>query len=230
MNKLADSIIIADSLYEKYIRRKSVVKYLKIPSNIPPLFLSEAERINLRKQYGIEKSQILLGYFGKIFQEKNFEAIIQLLVQITDSKLLYIGQMTGNKYLLEKITNMIIKFNLTERIVETGYLSTVDVAKCLNIVDVYVCLFASGVSPKNASFTAAVSQGIFVVTTSTEKQGYSDNENVFYLTPPGNVNVIMDAINTYGMKRIVPDCGLCPRWADIAEQHLQIYLQLAGAL
>jgi glycosyltransferase involved in cell wall biosynthesis len=224
--KFVDFIIVVDNNYYLHIHNKDKVKFIPVPPNIPKIEISLEEKQMLRKKFGFKDEDIVLGYFGKIFEEKGFEDVIRVLSKIPNGKLLYIGKMVGNRFLLKKIKLLIEKLNLAGKIVETGFLSSIEVAKCLNILDAYVSLFKEGVSTKNASFLAAKLQGIFCIVTSLTKRGYYSQENTYYVSSPVNIDEVVKIIMEYKGKKINTSELDLPNWEKIAKEHIKVYGEL----
>ena len=113
--------------------------------------------------------------------------------------------------------------NLSSCFFVTGYLDRLSVANYLAMSDACILPFPDGVRPQSTSFLAAVSQGVLTVTTSEDKRGLDEENNIFYCAPNDSKSMAAAALK-FGGRRAH---GMVSQsWRSIADEHLRLYTAL----
>ncbi len=80
----------------------------------------------------------------------------------------------------------------------------------------------------NTSLHGAALQGTFIITTSTDRQGYDAQENVYYARP-GDVDDMRRALQHYlGRKNTESNIRRLATWETIAAEHRRLYEDVLG--
>ena len=97
---------------------------------------SEANRVEVREQLGINDSTVVIGHVGKIITQKNHKFLVQCFYRVhekvSDSKLLLIG----DGELREEIEQLVSAFGLTDSVIFTGMVNASE--KYLSAMDCFV--------------------------------------------------------------------------------------------
>ncbi len=237
----ADAIVLMASTYLDVFRtvlgriwpkNKTIpIRVIPVASSIPSSKLIPKELDSVRNREGLPVQSLLLTYFGFVHPGKGFEdalTVTDILRQRgLPAHLFVIAQLDPSQSYHRELRNRITNSGLDAHITVTGFVSDRGrVADCLALSDVCLLPFRPGVHPKSTSFLAARAQGVFVLTTSTERTGYSAEENVYY-TRPGDVESMVEAIKTHAGKRIQPGAmAKQPSWKEIAQRHQELYVDL----
>lgn len=196
-------------------------KYGYIPnaSTIPVKKYSESTALAVKKRLGINNKKLLV-YFGFAFPNKSIEAIFSIADPSCHHVTLVcdLGQdFSYHKKILELMNIPEWSGNCNV----TGYLSSTDVAEILAAADAIILPFSNGGGGWNTSIHAAQDQGVFLLTTSIQVNGYSSTENTYYARP-GDVMEMKQALGKYlGQRK--PENLDVTRWSRIAEDHLNFY-------
>ena len=191
-------------------------------SILPTANLSQNERLAIKHRY-VDNRQKLMVFYGFVAPLKGIEALLEI-VERTGIKLLLIcdfqQENSYHRSLLEKIQAI----GLDSKITITGFLPDDELACILAASDVVVFPFRDGVRAWNTSVDGAIAQGVFVLATSTEIEGYKKEKNIYFVKP-GNVEEMIMAIQKYAGCRVASKSSVS-EWRHIAEQHLSIYKSL----
>ncbi len=220
------------------IRQKALIP---IGSNVSPEYPEGYNRALWRTRYSLGEEALVLGYFGFLNASKGGEDLIAALAALVragyDAYLLMIGGAVGasdttNIAYLSRVREAIIAYNLSSRVIWTGYLSNQGVSAAFGIVDICVLPYRDGVSFRRGSLMAALAHGLPIVSTQPRipMSELVHGENIF-LVPPGEPNRLAEAI-----MRLADDPALRARlrdgaralsrrfrWEEIAKRTLQLY-------
>lgn len=241
LNYLAsDAIIIVEKGYEPAIKtfyppfiNPPHIVHIPISSSIPPSRLDEEGIRRLREQEGIKPDELLVSYFGFISPHKGFDDLLEALARVNregmKTKLLCIAELNKENEYHRELLARIERDRLGDCIEITGYVSEPEkVADYLKMTDFCILPFTSGVTERYSSYLAALAQGIRVITTSTSKKGYKEEDNTYYV-PLGDVISLSKAIQELGAWKGAP--GMASQrvlqWNQIAERTRELYLQLS---
>jgi len=240
VNYLAsDAIIIVEKDYRKlissflpFLSRRLNFIYIPISSNIPVSSMDSVEAGNLRRKIGSSKEELLLSYFGFISPPKGFDLLLQSLCLLKEegikAKLLAIAELNLRDSYHQNLLGQIKEMGLAGNIIWTGFVENPqETADYLAVSDICVLPFLDGVSERNGSFLAALNQGIPIVTTSNDQEGYNPAQNTLYVKP-GDAGRVTEAVHQFrkvvGIHRI-PNSEILS-WEEIAGRTLAVYKEL----
>lgn len=231
--KGADGLIAVSGDYKKalnasYARSRSIpCRVIPVGSNIPRSKLTLEQLMDLRARTGVGRGTLLLSYFGVIHQAKGFEQVLEVLALIRDSgarvKLMVVGELSEGDPYQRAILEQLKIGNLSSYVFVTGHLDRLSVANHLAMSDACILPFPGGVRPQSTSFLAAVSQGVLTVTTSEDKRGLDEENNIFYCAPDDSKSMAAAAL-TFGGRRAHGRAS--QSWRSIADEHLRLYTAL----
>jgi len=172
---------------------------------------NHAVRQEVRKVLGVQSDEMLIAYFGFIYEGKGVETLVRAFQRVSTSQkhvrlILIGGTLASSSFLniggpsfLEMIYKLPKELGIEDKVIWTGeYASDSDAAsRYLHAADICVLPFDQGVYLNNSSFAAAAAHGLPIITTQAlfvEPQ-FLHNENVF-LCPPKQPAVLAAAILT----------------------------------
>lgn len=201
--------------------RHKMFAFIPNASVIPPVCLSDTERAEIRARYGTEKRRLLV-YFGFVYPKKQVEVLFRAANPAEDHLVLACDLNPDDLY-QRTIRETASKDPWTRHTTITGFLPVDEIGRLLAAADAIILPFREGGGEWNTSLHAAIAQGTFVLTTSTERHGYVPTENTYYARP-GDVPDIRLSLGTYAGRRIQPALRRYQdAWRDIAAQHIQFY-------
>jgi glycosyltransferase involved in cell wall biosynthesis len=193
---------------------------IPVASTIP--VADGVNREAFRARHEIPDGTLIVGWFGLLTREKGADVLARALHRASKERrlvLVLIGDLGDQPQRLPLLSDM----RTATRVIETGVLSPWDAATALASVDVVALPFASGLSGRRTSYLAAVAQGIFVVTASTNRLGYDERSNTRFVAP-GDDEALANALLDPALRR-PREPGPSP-WLAIAHAHLAVYQQL----
>lgn len=233
------AIISVEAGYAKEIKklcpgitRNFNIIHIPVSSSIPPSLMKENELKVLRAQLGISGEELLLSYFGFIDNHKGFDTLLQslciLLTRNKRVKLLVVGELDLENNEYHRCINALMeRLGLSGKVIWTGFVEKPEmVADYLAATDICIFPFAKGVSERNTSFLAAINQGIPIITTSYNLEGYQREQNVFYVEP-GKPELIAEAVDRFyeiGLQRKPYRAGFS--WHNMADRTLAVYMSV----
>jgi len=191
-------------------------------STIPRATLSDSDRAAWRRRYA-QGASVLLAFFGFLLEHKGIDDALQIM-DVHRHHLILIGEPNDSDPYQRALLRRIAEPPFAGRVTVTGFLSPADVACTLAAADAVVLPFRNGGGSWNTSLHAAILQGTFVLTTSTERHGFDADANTYYARP-GDRGDLKQALERYAGHRgpADPPALVAPAWPDIAARHLAIY-------
>jgi glycosyltransferase involved in cell wall biosynthesis len=154
----ASGVIVTNPADEAELRRRGGVKRLtQIPigSNIAPQPPSSYDRAAWRTRMGVAPNEFLLGHFGFLNESKGGDTLIGALSALVSRKakvkLALIGGQTGtsdaasNEAFSAEIEKLIARYDLSDRILRTGFVDAPEVSAHLMACDAVVLPYRDGV-------------------------------------------------------------------------------------
>jgi len=191
-------------------------------SNLPPSSLTQTEAEALRLRYAVGGRRLIV-FFGFIHPLKRIELLFEIADPETDHVLVIgnIGDQTDYAARIERLTEE-ERWCGHARVV--GFVDRHEAADIIKTADALILPFQLGGSEVNTSILAGISQGTFVLTTSTLANGYEPDINTFYAAIDGLAEM-RQALQAHAGKRRVAnvDRGDAFDWTSIARQHLDLY-------
>jgi glycosyltransferase involved in cell wall biosynthesis len=205
----------------RWLNRKKDFAFIPNTSTIPYTPLSPAEAEEIRYRFAGKGKQILV-YFGFVYPEKGVERIFEIADPSKHHLVLLCDLDPSNRY-HAKILGLSTCPEWSEQVTVTGFLAKEEGGKRLAAADAVLFPFRKGGGEWNTSLHAAVTQGTFVLTTSTHQHGYHPSENVYYV-PPGDVREMREALLTHaGTRTAGRPAHFQQDWGVIASAHMDLY-------
>lgn len=196
---------------------KRRLRYIPSASSIPRARLSSEERDELRRRY-LAGQQRLIVFFGFLYRHKGVDLLFKIADPSTD-RLVIAGDTDHLAYKAE-LQQAADSESWAGKAVLTGFLAAQDVAELLSVADVVVLPFRVGGGEWNTSILGAVSNGAYVVTTSTTRRGYDADHKVHY----AGVESVDEMRNALAYSpRLGDGQTALPDWIDIGAAHMALY-------
>jgi glycosyltransferase involved in cell wall biosynthesis len=215
---------------------------IPIGSNIAPQPPSSYDRAAWREQMGIYPNEFLLGHFGFLNESKGGDTLIGALSALVSRKakvkLALIGGQTGtsdaasNEAFSAEIEKLIVRYDLNDRILRTGFVDAPEVSAHLMACDAAVLPYRDGVSFRRGSFMAALAHGCPVVTThpATLLPELRDGVNIRFVPPESASAIVLAVTELLDAPELCARLGLGARelsalfsWETIAKRTLEFY-------
>ncbi|MGZ8851503.1 MAG: glycosyltransferase [Thermoanaerobaculia bacterium] len=208
----------------KALMRWKTFRLIEIGSTIPFIAMSAGERAQVHREFASDAER-LVAYFGFAFPHKGVEQMFEIADPQRDA-LLIIGDLREDDAYQRGIRQLATGERWAGRCLITGPVSSDRAAVLLGAADAVVLPFVSGAGTWNSSMRAAVGQGTFVLTTSPERSGYDEAQNIYY-AKPGAIPEMQAALRQYAGHRGRADSEAFVReWDAIAAQHIEFYQDL----
>ncbi len=208
-------------------RRRAMLRhrqfeYIPNASTIPKAVFAPGEREALRASLA-PREEALVVYFGFIFEHKGIDDLLEAM-DFSRQHLVLVGPSLSSDRYQGELLERVAREPLAGHVTVLGYLPAEKVAQVLAVADAVALPFRLGGGIWNTSLHAAVTQGVFTLTTSHERRGYDPVQNVYY-AQPRNVAEFREALGLYlGRRNPHPDpSGMPPTWEDVARRHLEFY-------
>jgi len=188
-------------------------------SLLPTVAQSEEHRLEIRKKY-ITKGRVLLVFYGFLAPLKGIEALFEIVARTNYHLLLACDFNKADEYhnfLLDKIKSL----GISSKINIIGFLPDEELSSVLSASDVAIFPFRNGFQAFNTSVDGAIAHGLFVLTTSTMKNGYDVLKNI-YFAKVGDIDEMILAIQKYSKIRN-PIMSSADTWDVIVDKHIEIY-------
>lgn len=227
----ARDVVVVRPDYEQHIapRFRTVARRIRfhtIPNaaSMPKVDLMPGERNALRGPL-TPGGETLLVFFGFMLWHKGADMLFDLAEPSRD-RLVFVGDVDVRDPYHQSLLRRAHSPDWDGKATFTGYLPPLEAAKWLAVADAVALPFRTGGGLWNSSIHGAVLQGTFVLTTSTDKRGYSREENVYY-SAVGDVGEMRQALRRYAGHSRSGDAGVqLPDWQGIALAHTKIYSSL----
>ena len=174
----------------------------------------------MRERLGCGDSKII-AHFGFVFEHKGTD----LLFRIADPMqhhLLIIGELSATNAYHAQLLQLAAAPEWKGKVTITGFVEAEEAARHLSLADAVVYPHVNGGGIWNTSLHAAVCQGTFVLTTSTERNGYDAVSNIYYV-PPQAIDEMRQALVHYAGIRNVNRVDAEDSWRALATAHATLY-------
>lgn len=194
-------------------------------SSIPRSRLTDQEREKLRSRLA-EGQRSVVSYFGFAYPHKGVEVLFDVADPARDRLVLMCDLQDDNVY-HRMILDKCRREPWNGKVTITGFLPPEEVADILSASDAVVLPFPGGGGDWNTSLHAVTTQGVFLVTTSSSAEHYDPRANVQYCRP-GDVEGMRLALESRIGQKVEPLSNTHYTWAQIADAHIRVYLELLG--
>jgi len=219
-----------------HLHRRRVV-HIPIGPCMEPPGDELSDHAQCRRHLGLTDDEVAICYFGFILRNKMLEDLLAAVRNVIESGTpVRLVLMTGfdrteGSY-GARIRAQVARMGLTDRVIQTGYVSPAEASRCFRACDFATLLFRDGASFRRSSLLTAMAYGLPVLSYGRGEPpvGISDGENIL-LSPMGNVPALTD-----NMLRISHDPDLRMRlshgaletarrfsWPSIARQTIELY-------
>jgi glycosyltransferase involved in cell wall biosynthesis len=192
-------------------------------SLLPTANLTRIQLDDIRHQF-VKDGEVLLVFFGFMAPLKGIEALFDVMVRMNDAILVMVSDLRMEDSYHRSLIDKMIQMNISSRVFMPGFLPDEKLAELMAAADAVVLPFRDGGGDWNTSIDGAISQGVFVLTTSLEKRGYDTDTNVYFVAP-GDVNEMISALQKFAGNHVYGNTS-SRKWNEIALQHVKIYRQL----
>jgi glycosyltransferase involved in cell wall biosynthesis len=191
-------------------------------SVIPGVELESDEVESIRAGVAAPGRRVIV-YFGFMHAAKGVEQLFQIADPLRDH-LVIIGEVKETDAYHCEILRLANTEPWTGRTTLTGFLSPEAAARLLGAADAVVLPFIAGGGEWNTSIHGAQAQKTFVMTTSTQRTGYSPDENTYYARP-GDLAQMRAALNQYAGRRssTAAAAAATNSWKSIGDAHFELY-------
>lgn len=239
----SDLTIVTNEADRLQLLTEEGVDAIKIPigSNITPVTVPTAARVNRRTERGYGPAQLVLGYFGFLNRSKGGLTLIRTLAQLVqrgfDAHLLMIGERVGasdptNFAYLQEVEKLVATLGLNDRVRWTGHQNDDEVSQDLAAIDILLMPYLDGASLRRGTLMAGLAHGCAIITTSPQGPlpELSDGEEVLFVAPEDPVGTA-DAVARLAENQTLRN-SLAVRaqrkshefsWDTIAKSHLSYY-------
>jgi glycosyltransferase involved in cell wall biosynthesis len=188
-----DSSILFFSVesYINHVKRWAANKptvHLPVGSNIPKIAIPQSDA---KSRLNIDKSALVLGSFGNGFYGRHVDWIIESAENLHKHghkvHLLFLGNKS------EELARLVS----TVPVSGTGRLSSEDISKALQSVDIYLGSYLDGVSTRRGSFVVGLQHGLCCVGTIGHNTGellHNANNQALILTPVDDKAAFIQAV------------------------------------
>lgn len=244
LGRHASSTIVTNSEDQQALSQRvpTEVETIPIGSNIPVKRTNHIEIEEIREKYGLQPSDVLLGYFGFIHPSKGADILIDTLAKLpTRFHLLFIGGQTGSSDpnntapFYEQLQERISAANLNERVHWSGFVSDDRASALITASDLFVLPYQDGASLRRGSLMAALSHGKAIITTNpSQNDRFFEHGNNVHLLPTVDASAFAEAIEAICHDQAYREAlGLSAEkaasqfeWPGIASQTVNLYQRL----
>jgi glycosyltransferase involved in cell wall biosynthesis len=209
--------------FMRLLLRTTPISFIQNVSSIPTKILTSEERAAIRGQLGSGSSQII-AHFGFAFAHKGTDLLFQL-ANPEKHHLLLIGDLSLDDPYHARLRRLAATPEWNGKVTITGFVEAREAARLVAAADAVVFPHLAGGGIWNTAMHAAMSQGTFVVATSTEKSGYDAAANVYY-AKPGDINEMRSALSSYAGIRNPNATSAEESWQTLARAHEALYRSL----
>ncbi|MEI7641371.1 MAG: glycosyltransferase [bacterium] len=209
--------------YYKILIGSKPLSTIPIGSNVPVCERDPNFKRKLFNDFKITGDLKLIMTFGFITQVKGYELLLDTY-NPEKEVWVHLGLKDKKEPYYEHFLSLAKEKGLLDHIYFTGELSAQTIGTYLASSDVCVFPFKEGTTPRHGTFLAAAAQGSYIVASHSVKRGYTEKENIYYVTP-NDREALRTAIafKPTTEKASIP---LVPSWDTIAASHIKLYSDL----
>ncbi|MAZ79794.1 MAG: hypothetical protein CMD72_03520 [Gammaproteobacteria bacterium] len=206
-------------IYKPFMKNKKV-SHIPVTSNIPASSASDQKLCETRKMFSDDKK--IITYFGFVFPHKGIDQIFKIADPKRDHVVLICSFKEQDSYHIE-LKNKINSFEEWKgSFTITGFIDSKKVADILMASDIVLLPFRTESTLRNGSIFAAMLQGTTIVTTSKNRRGY-DQENNIYFNEPDDIHGMSKDLDDIFSKPTNKKKANLLTWRDIAKKHIKLY-------
>ncbi|OGT17752.1 MAG: hypothetical protein A3J49_18435 [Gallionellales bacterium RIFCSPHIGHO2_02_FULL_57_16] len=200
------------------------IRVIPNASSIPQVDLREPARRAVRSRF-VADSKRLVAYFGFAYPHKGVEQLFDILDPQKHHLVLMCDLHADDPY-HQQLLALSASAAWAGSVTLTGFLPEEEAGMILASADAVVLPFRHGGGIWNSSLHGAAIQGTFVLTTSTDRYGYVEAENVYYARPDDIPDMRRAVLDHASRRRRADHNYRFATWAKIAEEHMRVYRDL----
>ena len=120
--------------YEKIVSKK--IEFIPIPIKLKNFDFSDRNREEVRKEFGIDKKTIVIGYVGRFVPEKNILTLIEAFAKVENSNSFLKMILVGSGIQEAKLRKEVSKKGIENNVIFCGVRN--DVGRILSCIDIFV--------------------------------------------------------------------------------------------
>jgi glycosyltransferase involved in cell wall biosynthesis len=206
----------------RWLKETREFRFIPNASAIPAVRLSEAERKAVASRYSPGERPLVV-HFGFAAVHKGVDRIFEIADPGRDHIVLACDLEDSDPY-QRTVRKVADSPPWRGKVTVTGFLPAEELAQLLAAADAVVFPFRTGGGIWNSSIHAAIGQGSFVLTTSTETHGYLREQNTYYALPE-NTEEMREALSKHIGCRNEPARNASD-WSENAQAHIELYLAI----
>ncbi len=162
--------------------KKKKIHKIPVGSNIDVIDTSKKEKELFRQQI-TGADELLLGTFGTLHPERDFESIFYALSGLNNkTKMLCIGDIDKSDSQYVQLRDLAQTLDISDRVIWTGMCSAEKVSRYLTAIDVYIHSF-SEISPRSTTLITAMAHGLPIIAIGGELDDWFVNsESMIFLS------------------------------------------------
>ena len=129
----SDALIAVSKKDEKRLLNETKFKNIKyIPNGVRNRRkFSAEEKKNIREEYGIDESDVVVSYIGRLSPEKRIDLVIETAKKVClhNDKVKFL--IAGNGDDLKIMNSLINKYNLNSKVIYAGFVKDIDKIQCI---------------------------------------------------------------------------------------------------
>lgn len=207
--------------FRSLFRRKVLHLVANAPS-LPQVLLTDSDRRAIQLRYAPD-GRALVAHFGFLFEHKGVDDLLEIL-DFERHHLVLVGDVKEWDPYQVALVRRLSAPPFVDHVTMAGFLPAFEAARVLAAADAVVLPFRQGGGSWNTSIKAAILQGTFVLTTSTEERGFDAARNVYYARP-GDIRELRQALSEHlGRRNRDPaPTAAGETWEEIAQRHHELY-------
>lgn len=182
--------------YHRLRGRAQHCELIPIGSNILACRPADFSAMDWRRRAGVNDGETLLSWFGLANHSKGLESLLRTVARLRDRglplRLVIVGGEAGdsdpgNITFGKRLDDLVLRLQLDDVMLRTGFLSSEEVAAWLRSCDLAVLPFVDGASSRRGSLMAAIHHGCAILTTQPEVEipDFVHGQNM-WLVPAGD--------------------------------------------
>lgn len=173
-------VSVRDFLGDLNLKNRSSGKLLPVGSNLPEV---DIDSCTAKKRIGLKPDDLVIGGFGQFHPSRDVQLMMnafhEIKKRIPNAHFLYVGSGGNEMRRLFGDSGLLM----------TGNVSSLDAARSIQAIDLFLSPFRDGISTRRGSIAAALQQGLPIVSTAgklTDEALHCENGSSFELVPVGN--------------------------------------------
>jgi glycosyltransferase involved in cell wall biosynthesis len=172
------------------------------------------------------EDELIVGHWGFLRPDKGVETLLDAFAKVRlrrPAHLVLAGDPGPDAEYVAVIARLVHSLSIADDVTTTGPLSAERLSATLAEFDVCVLPFRDGLGQNRTTYASARAHGLYVVTTSTDRQGYDRARNTAFVRP-GDPDATARAIEEAPIHpAMLPHESADATWDSIAREHVALY-------